>query len=82
MLSLKQSESILKSFLYGFFVFLITFFIMAYLLMVSYNYSIPQMNDQYKQIQYITALWFTLFIAIIGLYVKCNCGVSFSALKN
>jgi hypothetical protein len=76
--SLKQTDQVIQSFFVGFFAFLVTFFIMAYLLMASYNHSIVQMNDNYKPINYDTALWFTLMIAVIGIYVKCNCGTAWS----
>lgn len=55
-------------------VYALLFFVMAYIVMSTYNNSIPYMNDNYKAIDYSTALWFTLFLSVIGLYIKSHCG--------
>jgi hypothetical protein len=77
-----QLEKTMTMFMMWMIMFLITFFLMAYLIMVSYNNSVPKMSDQHKIIDYETAVWFTLLICIIAIYFKCNCGMSWKSLKN
>lgn len=53
---------------------IIVFFLMGFVVMTSYNYSIPVMNENYKPIDYQTALYFTILLTAIGFYVKSDAG--------
>jgi hypothetical protein len=44
----------------------IIFFVFSYLVMYAYNGSIARMNDNWKPINFQTAVMFTLFLMIIG----------------
>jgi hypothetical protein len=44
----------------------IIFFVFSYLVMYAYNGSIVRMNDNWKPINFETAIMFTLFLMIIG----------------
>jgi ABC-type sulfate transport system permease component len=74
-------EKTMLMFFVWMFVFFVTFFLTAYLIMVSYNNSIPEMSEQHKPIHFIPAMWFTLFICVISIYFKCNCGLSWKSLR-
>lgn len=41
------------------------FLLSAFLIMITYNNSIPRMNPNWKIIDYRTALIFTLFVSLI-----------------
>lgn len=49
---------------------LISFFLMAGLIMLTYNNSIPVMNNNWKEMSYKTAMIFTLFVAFISVYFR------------
>ena len=44
----------------------IVFFIFSYLVMYAYNGSIARMNNNWKPLNFETAIMFTLFLMIIG----------------
>ena len=46
------------------------FFLMAALIMVTYNNSISKMNNNWKVINYETSMVFTLFLMFIGLFFR------------
>lgn len=79
---LEYVERMMVSFMLVFVLFIASFFLFAYLIMVAYNNSVPKMSDQHKEIDYTTALWFTLLINIIALYFKCGCGTNWKPLKS
>lgn len=80
-MSIAQVENALISGLKMFIGLIVMFFLTAALLMVTYNNSIPEMSDQHKPINFMTAMWFTLFILVLSIYFKCNCGLSWRSLR-
>ena len=44
---------------------ILAFLLSAYLIMYTYNHSVVKMNDQWKPINYETALMFTLFVMLV-----------------
>ena len=79
--NLGYIEQMMFSFMFVLVLFVISFFLFAYLIMVAYNNSVPKMSDQHKEIDYNTALWFTLLINILALYFKCGCGTKWKSLN-
>lgn len=55
-------------------IYIIIFFLMGFIVMTSYNYSLPMMNENYKPIDYQTALCFTILLSAVAFYVKSNAG--------
>ncbi len=75
-MSTNQVQIVANATVIAILMYIMLFLLMAYLIMVTYNNSIPNMNEAYKPIDFQTALWFTLFLSLIGLYVKSDCGHS------
>ena len=44
----------------------IMFFVFSYLVMYTYNHSIVFMNNNWKSLNFQTAIMFTLFLTIVG----------------
>ena len=60
---MKSSKPII---IFGMLVALVLMFLLsAFLIMISYNNSIPRMNPNWKIIDYRTALIFTIFLSLI-----------------
>ena len=60
---MKSSKPII---IFGMLVALVLMFLLsAFLIMITYNNSIPRMNPNWKIIDYRTALIFTIFLSLI-----------------
>lgn len=73
-MSKKEIKLVANTLVIALGIYIAIFFAMAYIIMVAYNNSLPDMNDNYKTMSYSTALWFTLLLSGIGVYIKSNCG--------
>jgi uncharacterized membrane protein YukC len=66
---LKDINVDLKTVILASLLLLIIFFGFSYFIMYTYNNSITKMNPAWKNMDYSTALMFTLFIMFVGRFL-------------
>jgi uncharacterized membrane protein YukC len=66
---LKDINVDIKTVLLASLLLLIIFFGFSYFIMYTYNNSITKMNPAWKNMDYSTALMFTLFIMFVGRFL-------------